>query len=62
MAVIGKIREKSALVMIIIGVGMLAFILGDLFKSGNQFFSDGNNVGEIDGVEISGIEKTKNEH
>jgi peptidyl-prolyl cis-trans isomerase D len=56
MAVIGKIREKSALVMIIIGVGMLAFILGDLFKSGNQFFSDGNNVGEIDGVEISGID------
>lgn len=56
MAVIGKIREKSALVMIIIGVGMLAFILGDLFKSGNQLFSDGNNVGEIDGVEISGID------
>jgi peptidyl-prolyl cis-trans isomerase D len=56
MAVIGKIREKSMLLLIVIGVAMLAFVLGDLFKSGSQFFSDGNQIGEIDGVEITAIE------
>lgn len=56
MAVIGKIREKSGLLLIVIGVAMLAFVLGDLFKSGSQLFSDGNNVGEIDGVEITGLD------
>lgn len=53
MAVIGKIREKSSLVMIIIGVGMLAFLLPtdgiqNLFGGGSS-----QNVGEIDGIEIS---------
>lgn len=35
---------------------MLAFILGDLFKSGQTFFGDNNSVGEIGNVQISGIE------
>jgi len=57
MAVIGKIREKSALLLIIIGGAMMAFILGDFMKSGRQFFgADQNNIGEIGGVKISGIE------
>ncbi|TXB63898.1 hypothetical protein FRY74_11625 [Vicingus serpentipes] len=56
MAVIGKIREKSSLLLIIIGVAMLAFILGDLFKSGQTFFGDNNSIGEIGDVQISGIE------
>ncbi|MCB9336435.1 MAG: SurA N-terminal domain-containing protein [Flavobacteriales bacterium] len=54
MAVIGKIREKSGLLLIIIGVAMLAFILGDLFRSGQTFFGDPNSIGEIGDVEISG--------
>jgi peptidyl-prolyl cis-trans isomerase D len=56
MAVIGKIREKSALLMIIIGVAMLAFILGDLFQSGQSFFGGDNSVGEIGGDKISAID------
>ena len=56
MAVIGKIREKSMLLLIIIGGAIIAFVLGDLFQSGQQFFSDGNHVGEINGVEITAIE------
>lgn len=56
MAVIGKIREKSALLMIVIGVAMLAFILGDLFQSGQSFFGGDNNVGEIGDDKISAID------
>lgn len=56
MAVIGKIREKSALLMIIIGVAMLAFILGDMFQSGQSFFGGDNNVGEIGDDKISAID------
>ena len=57
MAVIGKIREKSTLLLIIIGGAMIAFILGDLLSSGGSVFNNGpQNLAEIDGVEISGIE------
>jgi peptidyl-prolyl cis-trans isomerase D len=56
MAVIGKIREKSALLMIIIGVAMLAFILGDLFQSGQSFFGGDTSVGEIGGDKVSAID------
>lgn len=34
MAIIGKIREKSTLVLIIIGGAIVAFVLSDLFSSG----------------------------
>lgn len=52
MAVIGKIREKSTLLLIIIGIALLAFLLGDgassLFGGGQD-----NSVGEIGDVEIT---------
>ena len=35
MAIIGKIREKSALLVIVIGVALATFILGEYFKSSN---------------------------
>lgn len=56
MAVIGKIREKSSLVMIIIGVGMLAFLLP---ADGIQRLMGGgadNSLGEIGSLEITGQE------
>ncbi|MBI2280754.1 MAG: SurA N-terminal domain-containing protein [Bacteroidetes bacterium] len=56
MAVIGKIREKSALLMIIIGVAMLAFILGDMFQAGQSFFGGDNNVGVIGDDKVSAID------
>ena len=55
MAVIGKIREKSGLVMVIIGVGMLAFLLPTDGIQG-LFGGNDNSLGEIGGREISGQE------
>ncbi len=53
--VIGKIREKSTLLLIMIGGAMLAFILGDLFSSGG-FLLNGSptDIGEIAGNTIDG--------
>ncbi len=56
MAIIGKIRERSALLLIIIGVAMLSFILGDFIQSGRSFFGNDRNVGNIGGDKISAIE------
>ena len=36
MAIIGKIREKSALLVIVIGVALATFILGEYFKSSDN--------------------------
>ncbi|NQX97073.1 MAG: SurA N-terminal domain-containing protein [Flavobacteriales bacterium] len=56
MAVIGKIREKSGLVMIIIGVGMLAFLLP--LDQIQRLFGGGpdNSLGDIGGKEITAQE------
>ncbi|MCF8462267.1 MAG: SurA N-terminal domain-containing protein [Flavobacteriales bacterium] len=53
--VIGKIREQSTLLMILIGGAMLAFILGDLLNSGG-FLLNGSptEVGEIAGNTVDG--------
>ncbi|MFT4680552.1 MAG: peptidyl-prolyl cis-trans isomerase D [Granulosicoccus sp.] len=55
MAVIGKIRNASGLLMIVIGGAMVAFILGDLMSSGNTLFA-GNptEIGEVAGESIDG--------
>ena len=53
--VIGKIREKSTLLLIMIGGAMLAFILGDLLNSGG-FLLNGSatEIGEIAGTTVEG--------
>jgi peptidyl-prolyl cis-trans isomerase D len=53
--VIGKIREQSTLLMLLIGGAMLAFILGDLLNSGG-FLLNGSptEVGEIAGETVDG--------
>jgi len=53
MAVIGKIRSKSGLILVTVGVAMVLFVLGDLLNSGSGLFRGSNNVGEIDGEPIS---------
>ena len=55
MAVIGSIRNRSGLLMIIIGGAMVAFILGDLLSSGNTIFQ-GNptEIGEVAGETVDG--------
>ncbi len=53
--VIGKIREKSTLLLIMIGGAMLAFILGDLFSSSNFLVSGSQTeIGVVAGEAIEG--------
>jgi len=59
MSIINSIRNKSGLLLIVIGVAMLAFILGDLFS--RNYLNQGNSrvVGEINGEEIKFEEFSK---
>ena len=50
MALIGKIREKSVLLVIIIGLALLAFIAGDFFSTRGGAGSTGEfGVGHVFG-------------
>lgn len=51
MAVLSKIRQKSVLLIAVIGIALLAFIIGDLVRGGVGTSS--RNVGSINGVEIN---------
>jgi peptidyl-prolyl cis-trans isomerase D len=54
MAVIGKIREKSTLVLIIIGGAIVAFVLSDLFSSSAGGNAQGPlNLAVVDGHTVS---------
>ncbi|WP_302350320.1 SurA N-terminal domain-containing protein, partial [uncultured Duncaniella sp.] len=44
MATLEKIRSKSALLLIIVGAGLLAFIIGDFFTSGRTLFGTGTTI------------------
>jgi peptidyl-prolyl cis-trans isomerase D len=52
MATLQNIRNKSGLLLAVIGIAMLAFILGDLLKSTNSGSGNGTNVGEVLGEDI----------
>lgn len=55
MAVIGKIREKSTLLLIIIGGALVAFVIGtDLSSGGSVFNQEASYVGVIDGHPVKG--------
>lgn len=72
MATLQNIRNKSGLLLAVIGVAMLAFILGDFLKSTNSGGANNVKVGEIFGNDIliqtfqkkvdSGIENWKNQN
>jgi peptidyl-prolyl cis-trans isomerase D len=51
MAVIGSIRKKSSLLVIVIGVALAAFVLGDFSGQGGR--SREVNVGVVEGEEIT---------
>ncbi len=54
MATLEKIRGKAGLVIVVIGVGMAAFLLGDLMNSGGSMFrSKSMQIAEIDGTTVS---------
>ncbi len=53
MAAIGKIREKSGLLLVIIGLALAAFVLGDLFKNlGKNNNIDRNKIALINGEKV----------
>ena len=54
MAVLEDIRQRSGLLLIVIGVAMLAFILGDFMQSQRSGFSGNPYIGEISQKEILG--------
>ena len=56
MATLEKIRSKSVLLLIIIGVALLAFIIGDFFNSSRTLFGPDNSVANIDGEKIEASE------
>ncbi|MEI6576256.1 MAG: SurA N-terminal domain-containing protein [Bacteroidota bacterium] len=51
MAIIGKIRKRSGLIIIIIGIALAAFVLGDFLKPGKRG-KQVNYVGEVAGENI----------
>lgn len=53
MAIIGKIRERSTLVLVIIGLAIIAFVLTDLFSASTSGQQGPINLAEIDGKAIS---------
>lgn len=54
MATLEKIRRRSGLLIVVIGIALAGFILTDLFANGNTIFSsDPNVVGSVNGSEIS---------
>jgi peptidyl-prolyl cis-trans isomerase D len=54
MAVIGKIRNQAGLIIGLIGLSLVAFILGDLLKSNSSFLQgSGTDVAVIAGEKIS---------
>jgi peptidyl-prolyl cis-trans isomerase D len=52
MALIGKIREKSWLLIAVVGIAMLAFIIGDLDFLGNGPQEDVYGIGTVDGDKV----------
>ena len=53
MARLQRIRNHGALLIAIVGLAMLAFILGDFLNSGSSFFNRSReNVGVIEGQKI----------
>jgi len=53
MATLGKIRNRSGLLLTVIGVAMLAFILGDFMSSLGSSRGDSIHVGEVLGEDIT---------
>ena len=53
MAIIGKIRERSFLVLVIIGIAILAFVLTDLFTAQSNGQQAPLSIAEVNGQQIS---------
>lgn len=49
MATLEKIRSRSVLLIVIIGIALIAFIIGDFLNSGRSVFGTGTTVAKVDG-------------
>ena len=52
MAILGKIRERSLFLIIIIALALFSFVLSGLFD-GNLFSKNLSEIGEVNGEAIS---------
>ncbi|MDE6007626.1 MAG: SurA N-terminal domain-containing protein, partial [Muribaculaceae bacterium] len=52
MATLEKIRSKSVFLIIVIGVALLAFIVGDAITNGRNLFGDHTTVAKVGGEKI----------
>lgn len=52
MATLEKIRSKSVLLLVIIGLALIAFIIGDFFTSGRTLFGTGTTIAKVGGQKI----------
>ena len=55
MAALERIRSKAVFLTVVIGVALLAFILGDFLTSGRTFFGDGNTIAKVGDEKIDAI-------
>lgn len=60
MAALESIRKRAVLLTVVIGVALLAFILGDFLNSGQAFFGDGNTIVKVGDEKIDAMELQKN--
>ena len=49
MATLEKIRSKSVLLLVVIGVALLAFIIGDFLNSSRTIFGPDSSVATVNG-------------
>ena len=62
---LNDIRNRSGLLLLVIGLGMLGFIFMDLMNSGTSLFQKGQNLLlKLDGTEVTftNFEKELNEY
>lgn len=59
MAALEKIRKKAVFLTIVIGVALLAFIMGDAEKIMGTMFGKGNTIAQVDGDKIDAVEFQK---
>ncbi|MCM1022145.1 MAG: SurA N-terminal domain-containing protein [Muribaculum sp.] len=52
MATLEKIRKRSTLLLIVVGLALLAFIVGDFFTSGRTLFGTGTTIAKVGGNKI----------
>jgi peptidyl-prolyl cis-trans isomerase D len=52
MAVLGKIRQRSGILLIVIALATLAFIFGGIFENGGIFNTDNSIVGSVNGKDV----------